>query len=388
VKKLLIIPAWYPSTTAPINGIFIEDQAVVLSEKYDVMVYSIQSLNRWDLLFGRTVWKNNIEQQTGIKVYRTQILGPPQYPLFAFWKYYLDKVRKAFQKILVTWGKPDLIHAHVILPTGWAAMKLGQYYDIPVVLTEHSGPFSVHLTSSLKQRLAYETLTNVNRVLAVSPALSQNIRHFYPNTKIDVVGNVIRTDLFARPIKNINLSHISKQSGIRFLSVAHLNEQKGIHYLLEAAQLLIQRGITHFELLIGGDGPFRYHLEKMAEPFSEQCHFLGMLNRQEVIYWMQQCDVFVLPSLGETFGVVLGEAMACGKPVIATRCGGPEFVVTPEIGILVKTADSEVLAEAMTGFILKQFNYDASKTQRSIDQRFGEDAFLKNISTIYEKIWA
>ena len=103
---------------------------------------------------------------------------------------------------------------------------------------------------------------------------------------------------------------------------------------------------------------------------------------------MQQCDVFVHPSLSETFGVVLGEAMACGKPVIATRCGGPEFVVTAETGILVKSADARALADAMNGMISGQYVFDSRQIRRSVQDRFGAEAFMRDITAIYEQCWS
>ena len=103
---------------------------------------------------------------------------------------------------------------------------------------------------------------------------------------------------------------------------------------------------------------------------------------------MQECNVFVLPSLHETFGIVLGEAMACGKPVISTRCGGPEYVVTPDTGVLVDVANPVALADAMEAFISGRHSYDPQLVRRSVTERFGEEAFLRNISSIYEQVWA
>lgn len=387
-RKLLIIPAWYPDDTAPANGIFIEDQAIVLSEKYDVLVYRIQPIIRLDMSFSYLSFKDTLKIQKGIKVYHKPILIAPQFSLSVLWKYYLYKVRQGFKKIIAKWGKPDLIHTHVVLPSGWVAMKLGYDYDIPVVLTEHSGPFSTHLTSPLKRRLTQETLAGVDRVLAVSPALAQHISGFQPDIKVGIVGNVIRTKLFTHEKrKNIFFLSPPQQSFTRFLSVAFLNKQKGIDYLLEATQLLVQRGITKFQIIIGGDGQHRRHLEMKAKSLYKQCYFLGMLTREEVVYWMQQCDVFVLTSLAETFGVVLGEAMSCGKPVIATRCGGPEFIITPETGFLVNVADPVALADVMTKFILKEVSFDILTIRQSILRRFGEKAFVRDLSTIYQEIW-
>jgi glycosyltransferase involved in cell wall biosynthesis len=102
---------------------------------------------------------------------------------------------------------------------------------------------------------------------------------------------------------------------------------------------------------------------------------------------MHDCDVFVLPSLNETFGIVVGEAMACGKPVIATRCGGPEFVVTDETGVLIDVGSLEGLTEAMSDFISGRFSFDPSVIRASVVNRFGPSAFLRNIAGIYDELW-
>ena len=120
---------------------------------------------------------------------------------------------------------------------------------------------------------------------------------------------------------------------------------------------------------------------------SEKCRFLGSLAPSEVRNQMQQCDVFVLPSLQETFGIVLGEAMSCGKPVIATRCGGPEYVVTPETGLLVDAADPVALADAMERFILGHVKYDPKIIRQTVKERFGKEAYLDNISKVYDQLF-
>lgn len=201
------------------------------------------------------------------------------------------------------------------------------------------------------------------------------------------MGNVIKTEFFI-PLGRAaeGLPHLRT----RFLSVALLVKGKGMHYLIEAIHLLIQRGITSFELIIGGDGPARPMLEHMIKTLdlSDRCRFLGLLTQNEVRNWMQQCDVFVLPSLSETFGVVVGEAMACGKPVITTRCGGSEFIMTNETGLLVNAGNPAALADAMEVFIYGRAMFNPDVIRRSVTERFGEKAFLHNISAIYEDVWA
>ena len=223
-------------------------------------------------------------------------------------------------------------------------------------------------------------------MLAISPALRQRILEFTPTANVQVLGEVISTRFFTPEDAVLSGARTKK----RFLTVALLSDQKGINHLLHAAALLRARVDCPFELVIGGDGAERQRLEHLTRQLglTNICRFVGLLDRTQVRDWMRWCDVFVLPSIHETFGVVVGEAMACGKPVIATRCGGPEFVVGDGCGILVPIADAQALADAMEQFLLGQVQYDPVRIRESVCARFGEDAFLRNIETIYNEIWS
>jgi glycosyltransferase involved in cell wall biosynthesis len=242
----------------------------------------------------------------------------------------------------------------------------------------------MHLTGALQRHWVEETLSQVDRVIVVSPALAEQIEQFYNKIEIGVIGNLIKTEFFV-PTQNS-----APKAKTHFLSIALLSEQKGLRYLLQAARLLVQRGVTSFDITIGGDGPARAQLERMVRDLglADRCRFLGLLPPVEVRDWIQQSDVMVMPSLHETFCIVLGEAMACGKPVLATRCGGPEFVVTPETGVLVEVANPQALANAMGDFISNKVKFDSSCVRQSVVERFGEEAFLRHISAVYEQVWS
>lgn len=386
-RKILILASWYPSETSPVNGIFIHDQAVALSRKYDVAVLAPRRVGWREILQRQFGASSQLEIEGDLLVCRERVFAPvPRAPVLAY-RSWLHAAERGFSKLLTHWGKPDLIHAQVVLPGGLAAVRLGKQQTIPVALTEHTGPFDAHLKTAQQRRWVRETLAQVDRVIAVSPALAKQIHTFDRAIAIRVIGNLVRTDFFV-PGKNEKQN--LPDTTMRFLTVGLLSKGKGMNYLLQAAQQLVQRGLSAFELIIGGDGPARLPLERLARSLglAARCRFTGLLTREEVKLWMQQCDVFVLPSLHETFGLVLAEAMACGKPVIATRCGGPEFVVTPETGILVEAANPEALTNAMADFIRGRLKYDSQRGRHSVVERFGEAAFLKNISTLYEEVWA
>jgi glycosyltransferase involved in cell wall biosynthesis len=381
-RRILILSNWYPSATSPISGAFIRDQAQLLAERFEVAVLAVHSIGLRAAFGNRP--PNGIERNGNLAIYRAYAPTPPYVPhLHILSSAY--SARQMLQQYIRYHGLPDLIHAHVVLPCGWVAARAARAWSIPAVLTEHTSPFTAHLYTFFQRRLVRETMRSIP-VLAVSPALRQRILEFAPATNVQTLGNVIRTHFFTPEEVIPDRSRIRK----RFLTIALLSDQKGVNYLLQAATLVRSRVDCPFELVIGGDGPERQRLEQLARQLglTDICRFVGLLDRTQVRDWMRWCDVFVLPSIHETFGVVLGEAMACGKPVIATRCGGPEFVVEEGCGLLVPIADAHALADAMEQFLLDRVQYDPVLIRESVCRRFGEEAFLRNIETIYNDIWA
>ena len=385
-KKVLFIPSWFPNQDDPISGIFILEQAVALSQEFDVAVL-IPGMAAWrNVLNPNAADKSVKETQSGLTVYRE--FARPMIPHGGESIDYDTFARAAesgLKKIVKEWGKPDVIHAHVVLPAGWSALRLAKRYGIPIVMTEHSSPFSMHLGTELSRRYVRETLTSVDRLIAISPALAEQLLGFEPGLNIDVIGESVRTDFFV-PAEN---RAQPDRHGKRFFVAARLAEQKGLDHLITAVRLVADKGLNSFELVIGGDGPDRAKLEGLAKNLgvAERCHFLGGLNREQVKERMQACDVFVLSSLHETFGVVVGEAMACGKPVISTRCGGPEFVVDEETGVLVDVGKPEALADAMAEFILDRVSFDSQAVRNSVVNRFSPEVFARNVAAVYEQVW-
>jgi glycosyltransferase involved in cell wall biosynthesis len=129
--------------------------------------------------------------------------------------------------------------------------------------------------------------------------------------------------------------------------IASLEERKGHRYLLEAAAMLKRRG-HKIKYLVAGEGPVRRQLEdrvKVLNLEDEVC-FCGFVS--DAPAFLSQIDIFILPSLYEGLGVAVLEAMAAGKPVIASRVGGlPELIADGETGLLVAPKNTEGLAQAI-----------------------------------------
>jgi len=101
---------------------------------------------------------------------------------------------------------------------------------------------------------------------------------------------------------------------------------------------------------------------------------------------MRECDFFVLPSFYENFGVVYIEAMACGKPVIATNAGGPKEIVNEDIGVLVPPKDVEALIKAIEYMLDNYQNYSTEKIAQYAKKRFSYEAIGKILDEVYKSI--
>ena len=94
----------------------------------------------------------------------------------------------------------------------------------------------------------------------------------------------------------------------------------------------------------------------------------------------------VLPSKYETFGVVLIESLALGRPVIATRCGGPESIVRQQDGLLIEPNDINALSLAMKSMVKNYENYNSLEIRQACIERFGSRSIAKKIINNYSEI--
>jgi glycosyltransferase involved in cell wall biosynthesis len=147
----------------------------------------------------------------------------------------------------------------------------------------------------------------------------------------------------------LNAPAIAGALNRRFICVGRLSPEKGHLVLLEATRLLANQG-TDFELVLVGDGDLRHEMEAVIAEYNlrDKVRLTGWLNGQQVRDEILAARALILPSFAEGLPLVLMEAMALRRPVIATYVGGiPELVRVGEEGWLVPPGDSEALAEAM-----------------------------------------
>jgi glycosyltransferase involved in cell wall biosynthesis len=285
-----------------------------------------------------------------------------------------------YKRIIEDVGPIDIIHCHSSILSGYSAMKISEKYDIPYIITEHYTGFARGLINNNKECVIKRVFDKSEAVIAVSNSLKNDIKDYCKHKEILVIPNMVDTSVFS-----VNVKRDSDE--FTFLSVCYLTHKKGIDILLKAFSIAF-KDKDNVKLEIGGDGEESNNLKILSKNLGleNKVNFLGNLTRDEVVKVIQNCDAFVLPSRFETFGVVFIEALACGKPIIATRGEGPNDIVNEFNGILVEKENIDDLVDAMKSLYNNHYKYNASKIMHDCEKRFSEESVSKMIIEVYERI--
>lgn len=242
----------------------------------------------------------------------------------------------------------DVIHAHFTYPEGAAATILGRRFGLPVVITEHNlwRPWMDELPRVRRQALL--ALDRADAVVAVSRAAHMNIEAVALRP-IPACIVPIGVDGAAFPLKTLLQGRAH-----RLLYVGWLNHIKGVDVLLRALALLVERRPDVRLTLVGGSA-YRnanrceqsIHDLVVALRLDANVEFRGPQTETEVASAMREADVLVVPSRRESCGSVILEALSSGTPVVVTRSGGPEDIVTDDVGRIVQSDDPAALATAI-----------------------------------------
>lgn len=374
--KVLIIAGWYPSKKKPVAGVFVQEQAKSASLYNDVIVLCSEGIDR----SLKKMYEIDDTMEAGLRTLRLRYRKSP-IPKTSYF-IYLWGMFAAFHRLVQDGFVPDIIHAHVY-SAGVPAVLLGKRYNIPVIISEHFSGFPRGLIRGFEKIKAKFAFERASLVCPVSKDLKKHIESCGIRARFHVVPNVVDTSLFTLRGKTFTREDNRK----RLLLVALLTPIKGVPCLLEALVRLREKR-DDFVLDIVGDGPDRGEYEELARKLglADVVRFHGLKTKAEVAEFMKRCDFFVLPSLFETFGVVLIEALACGKPVIATDIGGPNEIVTEEVGKLVPPGDSEALAEAIDYMLDHYQEYDSKKIVGFARGRYGYEAIGRSLEVLYKEV--
>jgi glycosyltransferase involved in cell wall biosynthesis len=220
----------------------------------------------------------------------------------------------------------------------------------------------------------------------VSESNLKCIKQLNVKTHVKVIPNGFNDKLFySRDSKNCrNTLNLPLDKKI-ILTVGYLIEIKGHKYLVDAIGEVVKHR-KDILCIIVGSGELKNKLQKQIKKTGLENSIIlaGGRPHDEIPIWMNACDVFVLPSLRESFGVVQIEVLACGKPVVSTYNGGSEEIITSkEYGILVEPANSKKLAEAILIALDKDWN---NETIKKYAEQYNYERISEEIMKIYNDV--
>jgi glycosyltransferase involved in cell wall biosynthesis len=393
------IPSWYPSQFHPYSGIFIKEYIYGYATEYpDTLnilsnhVENYYAISLKDPLQTIKNIKSIITQKKNrntefvrtpnvIELYTNSFWGVSQV-LFPFAKkIFLEIHEKNFEYTIKKYGKPDLIHAYISTPGGEMAYKISGKYNVPFIITEHMGPFvsANMLVNGKLPKGMQDAIENASAMISVSQAHSKQIKKLI-NKHVQIIPNAINENVFY-PDNTFAETH----STFTFLTVSStLHNSKGIDTLINAIKICNDKGIKAL-FKIGGSEKYLPEAKLSAIKNNiENIIWFAMLTREQVSKAMKQCHAFILASRQESFGVVYAEAIASGKPVIATICGGPEDIVKDLNGLMVPVDDSFALANAIQNMIKNYPKYNPTLIRQDFLNRFS----TKAIASQYHKLYA
>ena len=260
----------------------------------------------------------------------------------------------------------DLIHCHYIFPDGILGYCLSKKYDVPFVVTVRSGDF-INVKKSFINKLIFKFILNkADKIIALTQVLKNDLLDFVSEVKITTIPNFIDDDFYHIETNKIS-DYPSKK--LQFISVANLIPRKNIEWLIEYAS----KNVNSIDLIICGNGELLSQLKLKA---TNNVYFKGRIEREAIIEELDKADVFVLPSVNETFGLVYVEA-AARKNVIVGLSGTGLDGVMEQGGYFVKdkqdlfcrldmliAIDHELLADKKNKafFVAKKFKKSSVKS--------------------------
>jgi len=382
---VLIIPSWYPTKDNRISGIFFKEQAEALAEKIDfvnvlnVSGYSLRNLstiiNEGLLLFK---YKINIETTYKIRTFQFNYIV---FPKIRTIQRIQNKIfyNIAIKKYINLFGKPDICHLHSY-SKGDLALFIKRKYNVPYIVTEHFSGFARKLIDKREIIFAKNVFENAEKRIAVSNKFADLLCSI-TGQKFIYVPNMTDPTYFT--IKKI----ISESNEFAFLNIGSLDENKNQNMLIKAFYKKF-KDKRNVKLIIAGNGPLEANLKAKVKQLNleNKVIFFGSASREQVKELYHHSNAFVLSSKYETFGVVLIEALSCGLPVIATKCGGPESIIIDEkIGELVEI-DTDQLAGAMERIYSNIEKYDSDYIRKYAIDNFSKEVVTSKIIEIYKDV--
>lgn len=385
---ILILPSWYKTLDEPVKGTFFEEQARSLMEqshKVGIICFNFLSFSSKK----ESVNEQHIDNHLITKFLTFRALLPYNRK-FNYWLLCV-RANKVFKQYCNINGKPQIIHAHSVFYGGIIANYLSKKNNIPYVITEHLTNFITNkLNNTYDIQISKKIFTKAKQTIVVSSDFKEKLSEKLnlPRSVFMVISNTVSTLFY----ETFCVNPLSLKEPIIFFTSSFITERKN-HMLIINAFAHVLKGYPTCMLYIGGyaaTSENTVYLDSLKQlcinlNIQHQVLFLGKLSREETKKYMDKCHAFLLASFYETFGVVLIEALACGRPVISTNSGGPLDIVTPSNGIIVSSFEVKDFKNAMCSLIENYTFYHPTQIRENCISAYGSNAIAYQLQNCYQQ---
>jgi len=294
--------------------------------------------------------------------------------------------------------QPNIIHVHSIgFPHSDTCAILSKIKGIPSVVTTHGalGIGDPAHKEDIRRRIwasivTRQTLRFFDKVIVISPAEKPYVLKTVPPERICVIPNGVPREFFNDDIDPV---FFRKKYGLEdrpvILYLGRLIGKKGVEHLIMAVPLVLKEHRVKI-IIAGPNGGKKMMLMELCQKLrlNKDVIFTGELSEEDKLKAISSSDILVLPSKKEAQGIVLLEAQAAGKPVIATRQGGiPYFIKDGENGILIDYGRPDQIANAVKKLLdNKEFREKLGKKGKEMARMFTWDIITQKILDVYESI--
>lgn len=317
--------------------------------------------------------KKEASKNLGEKIFHHTISIPeiPSLKVLTFWL----KLRQKYKSLEKKNGPFDVLHGNLVSDLTLTKKDV----KIPRIVTIHHlfrttlkilSPSITELLLNFNGELSFRqwveskildsdkiVTTRAHKIIAVSNFTKKSLIDTYkiPEQKISVVYNGVNVKDFEYPynkaLDEYRIKFGQEKNKPLLLFVGRLELRKGLPFLLKAIKILLKS--LNLQLVVVGEGkkePFKKIADTLG--ISKHVTFIGSVDFKTLRMLYNVCDIFVLPSLLEGFGLTVLEAMAAGKPIVASNTGGiPEIVKNNVNGILVDPRNHSQLAKALSEYL-------------------------------------